>query len=331
MELLTRSKRPGMNGAIDIFYEQGDGFSEYLNDPTTYKIVMLDRGSFAVEENGQYRVFTAPVAISLNEKADFKVISQSNVRSRTIFFRPTVIRKEFTIDAINSGKYYKYWDNIAKKDGMTFDEKMSQLINGENAFGESFTQDLLNQDALLLLWYYTYEQDIVYISITSQEDDQLRRLFCSVRYDLWEQPDNYWILRARYFLISILFMAVADFYRYWRQDEIYKDPLVAKVTLYFWDHLSEEITLPVLLKQFSVNKNTLNDAFNKEVDMSCMMYLERLRVSFAKKLLQYESYPISEVSVMCGYQDTNYFSRVFKKHMGMTPTEFLKNFRETNK
>ena len=57
-------------------------------------------------------------------------------------------------------------------------------------------------------------------------------------------------------------MAVADFYRNARQDEIYTDPLVVKVIQYFWEHLSQEITLAAILREFSVNKNKLNDAFN---------------------------------------------------------------------
>ena len=122
-------------------------------------------------------------------------------------------------------------------------------------------------------------------------------------------------------------MAVADFYRNCRQDEIYSDPLVVKVIQYFWTHIGEEITRDSLLKEFSVNKNVLNDAFNKEVGMPCMSYLEKMRMAMARSDLQYTDQTISEISLACGYSDMNYFSKVFKKHTGLTPSEFQKNMK----
>lgn len=327
MDLITVSKRPGMDGFIDVYYEQTNGLAQHLNDGSTYKMVLVESGSFVVEENGGYRVITAPVAMGLNERAELNVISESGVFCRTIYFRPTVIREEFTIEAVNSGKYDKFTEAVIEEQPMTGDEKVRQAIFGENRFDASFMKEPIYQDALLLLEFRRYGRDIVYYTLTRQETDAVRRLFTSVRYDLEEQPDNLWILRVRYFIISILFTAVADFYRNWRQDEIYSNPLVAKVTQYFWNNLDREITLASVLKRFSVNKNTLNDAFNSEVSMSCMAYLENLRVNNAKKELQFSSCSVSEVSQMVGYSDTNYFSKVFKKHTGMTPSEFQKTMK----
>ena len=89
----------------------------------------------------------------------------------------------------------------------------------------------------------------------------------------------------------------------------------------------EEITLESVLKRFSVNKNNLNDAFNNELSMSCMAYLEYLRVSRAKKELQFGDESISEISQTCGYDDTGYFSKVFKKHTGQTPSEYRRQMK----
>ena len=174
----------------------------------------------------------------------------------------------------------------------------------------------------MLLEFNWHERDIVYYTLTKQEYDAVDRMFVSVKYDLVEQPDNLWILRVRYFIITLLFTATADFYRNFRQDEIYKDPLVAKVARYLWENLGDDITLTGILKKFSVNKNTLNEAFNNEMSMSCMAYLEQLRVNLAKKMLQFSDYSISEISSTCGYKDVSYFSKVFKKHTGQTASEY---------
>ena len=61
--------------------------------------------------------------------------------------------------------------------------------------------------------------------------------------------------------------------------------------------------------------------------MSCMAYLEDMRMTLAKRLLQSSSLTISEISNQCGYRDHNYFSKVFKKHAGMSATEYQKHMK----
>ena len=326
MELVTKSKRKGMNCSIDVFYEQSEGFSKHLNDKTCYKIVLLYSGSFVVKDNGKYLSISTPAAILINEKSDFEIISEENVKCRTLFFRPTIIREEFTIEAINSRRYDKFMSAL-KDPGVLDRQKMEHLINDDIQFEDCFSNQMIYQDALYFLELFSTGRDIVYYSLTKQEYDTVRRHFFSIEYEINAQPDNFWILRTRYFIQSILFMATADFYRNFRQDDIYDDPLVAKVTRYFWEHIDEDITLDSIIKVFYVQKNYLNDAFNKEVSMSCMAYLEQLRINLAKSELQYGNHTISEISVGVGYSDTNYFSKVFKKHTGMTPSEYLKQMR----
>lgn len=313
MELITKSKRPGMNCSMDIYYEQTVGFSKYLNDKTCYKFVLINSGSFIVEDKGKYITICTPAAIIINEKSDFKIIAEDNIKSRTVYFKPSVIREEFNIESLNSGEYGKFLSD--------------DLITGDTQFEDSFSNEMVYQDALLFLEFFRHNRNISYYSLTLQEFDTIRRFLLSIEYEINEQPDNFWILRTRYFLESLLFMLTADFYRNERMDDIYDDPLVAKVTRFFWDHIDEEITLELILKKFSVNKNALNDAFNKEVSMSCMTYLEKMRVNLAKSELQFGHHTVSEISRGVGYSDTNYFSKVFKKHTGLTPSEFQKQMK----
>lgn len=335
MELVTKSKRPGMDCTLDVYFEQTEGLPKYINDKTCYKMVLITSGSFIVEDNSKYNVITAPAFVLINEKAEVKVISEDNVKSRTVYFKPSIIREEFTIEALNSGKYDKFCTAMKDENGepvragqISTDEERCNLINKDFKFEDAFSKEMVYQDALLLLEFFWHKQDAVYYTLTKQEYDTALRLTMSVKYEINAQPDNFWILRTRYFIQSMLFVTTADFYRNFRQNEIYKDKLVAMVTRYFWDHIDEEITLESVLKLFSVNKNLLNDAFNREVSMSCMTYLEQMRINLAKRELQFGTLTISEISVRVGYKDTNYFTKVFKKHTGMTPSEFQKQMRE---
>ena len=51
-------------------------------------------------------------------------------------------------------------------------------------------------------------------------------------------------------------------------------------------------------------------------------YLTNIRIEKAKELLGNSDYSMKEICVMVGYSDPNYFSRSFKKNVGVTPTEY---------
>ena len=55
-------------------------------------------------------------------------------------------------------------------------------------------------------------------------------------------------------------------------------------------------------------------------------YLLSLRISNAQSLLESTSYQVAEIADIVGYSNPLYFSRLFKKQCGVTPTEFRKQF-----
>ena len=99
---------------------------------------------------------------------------------------------------------------------MSWDEKFGAAVNGEIKFEDCFYGSLY-QDYLLLAQFISQERNIRYWTLLTQEYQVFSRFFKSVKYDLEYQPDNFWILRTRYFINSILFTATADFYRPFRQ------------------------------------------------------------------------------------------------------------------
>lgn len=324
MEFITRSKRSNVECSIDVYFERVNGIPQYINDKTTWKMLLLDRGSFKIEQNNGFRVIKAPAAITLNEKAEIKIVSSDNARSRVIFFKPTFLRDEFTYEAIESGLYEKFL-SAAGEDKKAGFEKYLTAVNDNVEFEKCFWKNEIYQDALYLLNFIMFEDGIGIWELTSQEYEFIRRLAISVEYDLEEQPDNFWTLRVRHFLKDILFMGIADFYHNFREEEIFKDQLVASVVQYCRENLMTKINLSMILKEFSVNKNQLNVAFDNEVGMTCMEYVEKMRINYSKRLLDEQNWSISEISEKIGYDDTNYYSKVFKKHIGMTPSEYRQN------
>ena len=57
-------------------------------------------------------------------------------------------------------------------------------------------------------------------------------------------------------------------------------------------------------------------------------YLTKIRLEHAVELLHSADMDTSEISRLCGFADSNYFGKVFKKHMKLSPNRFRKEIRE---
>lgn len=71
-----------------------------------------------------------------------------------------------------------------------------------------------------------------------------------------------------------------------------------------------------------VNASYLSHIFHEELGQTITSYIENLRLKHACELLRHTSLTIKEISSACGYDDQNYFSRVFKKRLGISPTKY---------
>lgn len=89
-------------------------------------------------------------------------------------------------------------------------------------------------------------------------------------------------------------------------------------------HLAEsDLSLRKIAQELGVNASYLSQQFNKETGKRMTEYLAELRVEAAKRLLFAEdTMAVSRIATAVGYSDVNYFSRIFRKYTGMTPTEF---------
>lgn len=58
MEFITRSKRSNVECSIDVYFERVNGIPQYINDKTTWKMLLLDRGSFIIGHKQRMLDFT---------------------------------------------------------------------------------------------------------------------------------------------------------------------------------------------------------------------------------------------------------------------------------
>lgn len=94
---------------------------------------------------------------------------------------------------------------------------------------------------------------------------------------------------------------------------------------YIEGHYSEELTVNALAHRFSINPNYFSNLFSKETGYTITKYITKVRIEKACQLLGETSITISDISANVGYQDPQYFYRVFKKEMNMTPADYRSN------
>ena len=101
------------------------------------------------------------------------------------------------------------------------------------------------------------------------------------------------------------------------------DEKLRNVTEYIEKHFRENISSKELSRRFGYDEAYFCRRFKSVTGLSPMIYIQILRLEYARRAIKNEKgVKISEISSSCGFSDPGYFARCFKKHYGMTPTEY---------
>lgn len=99
--------------------------------------------------------------------------------------------------------------------------------------------------------------------------------------------------------------------------------LVADAIKFIEDNYGDdELSLNVLAGYVNVSPNHLSTIFTHETGVNFIKYLTEFRMNKAKEMLKCTNLRSSEICEKVGYKDPHYFSYMFKKNTGMTPTQF---------
>jgi len=88
------------------------------------------------------------------------------------------------------------------------------------------------------------------------------------------------------------------------------------------NYADKDISLHSVAKEVNISPNHFSTIFSQETGEAFIGYITRIRIDNAKALLKTTQMRTSDVGYEVGYNDTHYFSYVFKKNTGMTPKEF---------
>jgi two-component system, response regulator YesN len=101
-------------------------------------------------------------------------------------------------------------------------------------------------------------------------------------------------------------------------------PIVKKAVDYIHFNLEDPLTLNDIAAAINVNPSYLSRKFKEDTKTNIIDYINHKRVDEAKLYLQRGNVSVTEIAFLVGFNDLNYFTRVFKKITTLTPSQYMK-------
>ncbi len=99
--------------------------------------------------------------------------------------------------------------------------------------------------------------------------------------------------------------------------------IVAQVSDYVLEHIDRAITLQSLSEALFLHRSHVSEVFREKTGQRVSQYITLVKLERAKKLFSDGALLTYQVAEQLGYKDVEYFSRLFKKHTGVTPSQYL--------
>jgi len=105
-------------------------------------------------------------------------------------------------------------------------------------------------------------------------------------------------------------------------------PLIRNALNYIQFNLNSELNVSGIAKYLCITPNHLYRTFKNEVGMSVIDYINKKRIEESIKLIKSTNLQIQRIAEEVGINDISYFSKVFKKQVGKSPTQYRKEFNK---
>lgn len=103
--------------------------------------------------------------------------------------------------------------------------------------------------------------------------------------------------------------------------------IVGRAKDYIKNHYQKDISLDEVSKEVGISPYYFSKLFKEETGENFIEYVTAIRMEKAKELLDHTEMSMKAICMEVGYADPNYFSRSFKKNVGVTPTEYKEGLR----
>ena len=153
--------------------------------------------------------------------------------------------------------------------------------------------------------------------------ERIAALCCRIRETCTEKADGYELVAKA----DILALAAELFVNYSKKrsefhehEDTEKLNIVKAIIQYLQLNYTKKLTLEEISDAVGYNKFYVSHVFKTIVGFTVMTYLNKLRVSYAKELMKNKKHTVGEACRACGFDNLSYFTRTYKKHMGVSPS-----------
>ncbi len=129
-------------------------------------------------------------------------------------------------------------------------------------------------------------------------------------------------------VLSALGELIISYTVVYRSNSDFSEPVEQIRALILRNYADSDFALDQAIAQLPFNYDYLRKLFKKEMGVTPLEYMTRLRMKKAEDMLaalDMRDYSMAEIAGLCGYEDALYFSRVFKKTYGVAPTAYARS------
>jgi YesN/AraC family two-component response regulator len=113
-----------------------------------------------------------------------------------------------------------------------------------------------------------------------------------------------------------------------RQAEPTDHPEMNQIITYIEEHYAGEITLKGLAERIRMDASYVSDLFKKKTGSTLTSYIQNRRIQAAKMLLTETERTVSDIGRQVGFENDNYFIKIFKRWCEVTPSEYRKRYND---
>lgn len=135
-------------------------------------------------------------------------------------------------------------------------------------------------------------------------------------------------IRKRELVLAALGELIASYMIVYRSNNEFSKPVEQIRSMIIANYADVDFALDEAIRKMPFHYDYLRKLFKKEMGLTPLEYMTQLRMKKAEMMLTAMwrgDYTIAEIGELCGFEDSLYFSRVFKKHFGCSPSVFAKN------
>ncbi len=106
-----------------------------------------------------------------------------------------------------------------------------------------------------------------------------------------------------------------------------ENSLVTRVLKHVTDHISDPLTIEDIADAVGVSRRTFSRAFAKHAHVTPSVFVDQVRIDFARKLLEETDVPLKTVAFRCGFHTATQMRMIFSRHLSTTPKLYRERFR----